>query len=197
MAETVIALTGGIGSGKSTAGKILREKGYCVLDADVISREIVMPGSHALERIVREFGKSVLQPDGSLNRRALAAIVFSDEEKRKRLNAIMHPAIADKLFEQAAACADRVAFAEVPLLTEPGFAERFDRVWCVTAPREVRLKRAAARDGCTPEEILRRMAGQPEQERLAAMADEVLHNGGTPEELERQIDGLLEKLQGA
>lgn len=155
-----------------------------------------MPGSPVLERIVCEFGSAVLGADGSLNRRALAAIVFSDEEKRLRLNAIMHPAIADKLFGQAEACADRVVFAEIPLLTERGFAERFDRIWCVTAPREVRLKRAVARDCCTQEEILRRMAGQPEQERLAAMADEVLHNGGAREELERQIDGLLEKLRG-
>ena len=193
MAEEIIAIAGGIGSGTSLVGKILREKGYCVLDADCISRDVVKPGSPALREIADTFGKKVIRSDGTLDRSLLAAEVFSDGEKLSRLNAILHPVIADEIFRRAADCRERLAFVEIPLITQTEFAGRFDRIWCVTAPKELRLKRAAQRDGCSPEQIERRMAQQPAQEEVIAISDAVLHNVGSREDLEREVGRLLKE----
>jgi dephospho-CoA kinase len=192
----VIALTGGIASGKSTVSARLAEHGAVIVDADKLAREVVEPGQPALEQIVAEFGQAVLEPDGSLNRPALGAIVFSDDAARHRLNEITHPAVwrrARELFEAAAAAdPDAIVIYDVPLLVEAS-ADRplhFDSVVVVNARREERLRRLMAERGLSQTEAEARLGAQASDEQRLAVADVVLDNDGTREDLMVAVDQL-------
>ena len=191
-----IALTGGIGSGKSTVSRLLAEKGAVIVDADAIAREIVEPGQPALEEIRGAFGPEVIDADGRLRRTRLAEIVFDDPEALARLNAITHPRIAARsaeLLESAAA--EAVVVYDMPLLVEQGpqALAGWDAIVVVDAPDGVRLARLVAR-GVDRADAQRRMAAQvPRDVRLAA-ADHVIDNSGDLMSLGRSVDALWTSL---
>ena len=183
-----IGLTGGIGSGKSTVSRLLAERGAVIVDADAIAREVVAPGTPGLAAVVDAFGGGVVAPDGSLDRPALAAVVFADSAARARLDAIVHPLVRARATELAAgAPPDAVVVHDVPLLVETGQAGGYDLVLVVEADPETRVARLVQR-GLTAEDARSRMTAQASDEQRRVVADVVLDNSGTPEELEAQVD---------
>jgi dephospho-CoA kinase len=192
----VIGLTGGIGSGKSTVTDYLSEKGYAVVDADVLARAVVATGTEGLAAVVARFGETVLLPDGNLDRKALAARVFADEEARAALNALLHGRIARAIKEclaQYRAAGAAVVFLSVPLLLETGMQSETDAVWLVDAAEEERVRRVVARDGLDAEAVRLRLAAQMPSFEKRRYAAETIDNSGAPSELYRAIDTLLEK----
>jgi dephospho-CoA kinase len=185
-----IGLTGGIGSGKSTVSRLLGEHGAVVVDADVIAREVVAPGTPGLAAIVEAFGPTVLASDGSLDRPGLAAVVFADPEARRRLDGIVHPLVRARAGElEAAAPADAVVVHDVPLPAETGQGSSYDLVVVVEADPAVRVARLVQR-GLTADDARARIAVQATDEQRRAIADVVLDNSGTPEQLAEQVERL-------
>ena len=183
-----IGLTGGIGSGKSTVSGLLAARGAVIVDADRIAREVVEPGTPGLAAVVEAFGAQVLAADGSLDRPALAAVVFSDPAARGRLDAIVHPLVRRRTAELVSeAPADAVVVNDVPLLVETGQAPSYDLVLLVEADPEIRVVRLVHR-GLTEDDARARIASQATDEQRRAVADVVLDNSGTPEELAEQVD---------
>jgi dephospho-CoA kinase len=186
----IIGLTGGIASGKTSVAALLERLGAAVVDADLLAREIVEPGEPALEAIAAAFGAAVLNPDGSLNRAALAEIVFSDPASRRTLEAITHPAIRAlgelklaKLREQGV----ETVFYVAPLLIEAGNSDRVDEIWVVYLDRESQLARLMARDTMGREAALKRIASQMPMEEKKKLGRVVIDNSGTRAELEAQV----------
>lgn len=190
----VFGLTGGIGTGKSTVARLLAAKGAVVIDADRIAREVVAPDSPALQEIVKEFGESVLNARGELDRAKLAAIVFSDPEKRRRLEAITHPRIFARFAQeitQAAEKGARVVILDVPLLFETGgLASAVEKVIVVYAPVQTQVERLAQRDGMTEEQARARIGAQMDIEEKRKRGDYVIENTGSLEDLARAVDRL-------
>ncbi len=185
-----IGLTGGIGSGKSTVSALLVERGAVLVDADVLAREVVAPGTPGLAAVVDAFGEGVLTPDGELDRPALAAVVFADPAQRARLDAVVHPLVRARAAELVArAPQDAVVVQDVPLLVETGQAGSYDLVVVVQAPLALRLERLVQR-GMTEDDARARIAGQATDEQRAAVADVLLHNDGTREELAAQVEAF-------
>ena len=183
-----IGLTGGIGSGKSTVSRLLAEHGAVIVDADVIAREVVEPGTPGLAAIVEAFGSAILAADGSLDRPALAAVVFAEPDERRKLDGIVHPLVRARAVEVAAAApSDAVVVHDVPLLAETGQASSYDLVLVVEADPGTRVARLVQR-GLTAEDARARIAAQATDEERRAIADVVLDNSGTPDELEAQVD---------
>lgn len=183
-----IALTGGIGSGKSTVAGLLAEHGALVIDADRIAREVVEPGQPALAEIAQRFGAGVLAGDGSLDRGALAAIVFHDTAALSDLNAITHPRIAARTAESIeAAPDDAVVVYDLPLLVENGLADGWDVVIVVEANRDVRVHRLIER-GLDEADIEARMSRQATDEQRRAVADIVIANSGSVDALRHAVD---------
>ncbi|MCW2699658.1 MAG: dephospho-CoA kinase [Blastococcus sp.] len=183
-----IGLTGGIGSGKSTVSRMLAARGAVIVDADLIAREVVAPGTPGLAAVVEAFGPQVRAADGSLDRPALATVVFSDPEARRRLDGIVHPLVRHRTAELVAqAPADAVVVNDVPLLVETDQASSYDLVLVVEADQETRVTRLVQR-GLHEEDARARIAAQATDEQRRAVADVVLDNSGTPEELAEQVD---------
>ena len=183
-----IGLTGGIGSGKSTVSALLAERGAVVVDADRIAREVVEPGTPGLAAVVEAFGGGVLGPDGALDRPALAAVVFVDPEARARLDGIVHPLVRARAAEVAAAAPpDAVLVHDIPLLVETGQAGRYEIVLVVRADLDTRVARLVAR-GMTEDDARARIAAQATDEQRRAVADVVLDNSGSQEQLAEQVD---------
>jgi dephospho-CoA kinase len=183
-----IGLTGGIGSGKSTVSALLAEHGAVVVDADRIAREVVEPGTPGLAAVVEAFGSGVLTPDGALDRPALAALVFADPEARRTLDGIVHPLVRARGRElESLAPPGSVVVHDVPLLVETGRAASYDLVLVVLADAETRIARLVQR-GLTAEDARARIAVQATDEERRAVADVVLDNSGTPEQLAEQVD---------
>ena len=188
-----VGLSGGVGSGKSTVAALLVEHGAVLIDADKIAREVVEPGTAGYADVVARFGDEVVK-DGRLDRPALAKLVFNDEQARKDLNAIVHPLVGERTAELMAQAPDgAIVVYDVPLLVESGLAEGFDVVVIVLAAPEVRLERLAGR-GMPPEDARARMAVQATDEQRRAVADEIVENDGTREELAVQVDALWQRL---
>jgi dephospho-CoA kinase len=186
----VIGLTGGIASGKSFVASILESCGAVVVDADLLAREVVVPGAPAYCAIVDAFGEGVVKQDGDLDRKALGRIVFADAAARKVLEEITHPAIA----ERAAARMERerlkgtpVLIYMVPLLIEAGLVSMVDEIWVVFVEREVQIDRLVRRDAISREDALRRIAAQMPLNEKAAYADVRIDNSGLPEETEHIV----------
>ncbi len=190
-----VGLTGGIASGKSVVSARMAELGALIIDADVLAREALAPGSGGLAEVVEVFGQDVLAEDGSLDRPALGRIVFADEAARERLNGIVHPRVraeAARLREQAEPGA--VVVEDIPLLVETGQQDRFDVVVVVQAPEQERIRRIVEdRDG-SEEDARARIAAQATDAQRQAAADVVLENTGSLEQLRGQVDELMEKL---
>jgi len=190
-----VGLTGGVASGKSAVAAKLAELGAVVIDADLLAREVVAPGTAGLAAIKDSFGQHVVQPDGSLDRKALGAIVFSDEQARLKLNAIVHPLVrqaAQARREQAPHGA--LVVEDIPLLVESGQTQNFDAVIVVQAPQAERIRRMVHDRGWTDDEARSRMAAQATDEQRAAVADYVLDNSGTLEDLQAQVSALYQQL---
>ena len=193
----LIGLTGGIGSGKSTVGRLLAQRGAVVVDADELARDAVEPGRPAHQAVVARFGTGALRPDGHVDRPALARVVFSDAAARADLEAIIHPAVWASIAERAAAEAgsDGVVVAEVPLLVETG-SDRFDRVVVVDCAEEVAVRRLVEQRGVNEEDAWRRVATQAGRTERLARAEFVVHNDGTLEDLGAEVDAAWAWMQG-
>ena len=188
-----VALSGGVGSGKSTVAARLQHHGAVIIDADAIAREVVEPGTRGYDAVVARFGDAVVA-DGRLDRAALAEIVFNDEQALADLNAIVHPLVGARVAELSEqAPPDAVLVYDVPLLAEKGSRDGFDAVVMVLADRERRLERLAGR-GMAREDAEARMAAQASDEQRRAMADEVVENNGSKQELDAAVDALWERL---
>ena len=196
-----VALTGGIATGKSHVLRHLAARGVPTIDADVLAREVVLPGTAALQAIVARFGASVLDPSGALNRRALADRVFADADARRDLEAIIHPAvyaaIGNWLARVDAAGRDRVAVADIPLLYETGHEGDFDRVIVTRCDPAQQIARLQARDGLSEAEARARLAAQWPVEEKAARAHFVIETNGAVAETDRQVDEVLDRLKEA
>jgi dephospho-CoA kinase len=186
-----VGLTGGIGSGKSAVSERLAALGAVVLDGDKAARAVVEPGTPGLARITETFGPQVLRPDGSLDRAKLAGIVFADEAARVKLNAITHPLI-HQLIQAAEEAAvrqsgpDTIVVHDIPLLAEGQRAAGFDVVVVVDVPAELQVSRLAAR-GMPEDQARARMAAQATREQRLAIADIVIGNSGTLEDLDHRV----------
>jgi dephospho-CoA kinase len=186
-----VGLTGGIGSGKSEVARRLAEHGAVLIDADVAAREVVVPGSPGLARIAAAFGDGVLRPDGSLNRERLGEIVFGDPGSRVRLNEIVHPLVREWMqeAERAAMQADSNAIVvhDVPLLAESRGQAGFDAVIVVDVPPDLQLDRLVGQRGMAAEQARARMAAQASREQRLALADIVIDNSGSLDDLDRRV----------
>ena len=191
-----VALTGGIGSGKSTVADALRRRGAVIVDADAIAREVVEPGQPAFDEIVERFGPAVVGADGRLDRPALGALVFGDEQARKDLEKITHPRIGEEFVRRmGAGPPDGVVVCDVPLYVESPEAKRgYSEVIVVEAPVDVRLARLEQR-GVPRDDAMRRMEAQATDEERRAVATYVVDNGGSLDALERQVDDVWVSLQ--
>ncbi len=194
----VVGLTGGIGSGKSAVAKLFEEKGVTVIDTDAIAHELTRPGGAAIAPIRAEFGAEVIDPSGALDRSKMRSLAFTDPQARRKLERILHPRIFASAAERAAAAASPYVILLVPLLLEAGLEDensvpRYQRILVVDCPEELQIERVVRRSGLAPEEVRRIMASQaPRSERLA-VADDVIDNAGTLEDLRRQAEGLHER----
>lgn len=194
---TRVGLTGGVASGKSTVSAILRELGAVVIDADVLAREVVEKGTPGLAAVVEAFGEELLGPDGELDRAAMGKLVFADEQARRRLEAIVHPLVFERIVElEEAAPPDAVVVHDIPLLAESGRADTFDAVLVVDAPRELQVGRMVRDRGWTEEDAAARIDAQASREDRLAIATHVIENTGTIEELRARVERVYAELAG-
>lgn len=190
---TVIGLTGGIACGKSTVSVYLRQRGIPVVDADVVARQVVAPGTVGLRQIEEAFGSGYLLPDGTLNRRLLGETVFADRRALAQLNNITGPLIAAELKRQLAAASGPVAVLDGALLLEEArYRTLLDVVWVVTVTPEEQLRRLMARNGYSLQQARERIAAQMSDGQRRQLADAVIDNNGSREQTWRQVDRLLE-----
>ena len=190
-----VGLTGGIGSGKSEVSRRLAAHGAVVIDADVAAREVVAPGTPGLAQVAAAFGPEVLGPDGALDRERLGAMVFRDPALRAKLNAIVHPLVrewmtaAERAAAEAAAATGRdlIVVHDVPLLAESGRADGFDLVIVVDVPPELQVERLVSERGMTPDQARARMAAQAGRDQRLGLADLVIDNSGSLDDLDRRV----------
>jgi dephospho-CoA kinase len=191
----LVGLTGGIGSGKSTVSELLSRRGAVIVDADAITREVQLPGSPVLTALAEAFGSEVIAADGTLDRAAVANVVFSDPEALKKLNAIVHPAVGrlmnDRILEQRAT--HNVVILDIPLLTENPREGLQGRI-VVDVPVETQVDRLVRHRGFSEDDARARIARQASREERLAAADFVIDNSGVPADLEPQLDRLWDWL---
>jgi len=190
MRPYTVVLTGGIASGKSECARRFAALGASVIDADVVARELVAPGSPALDEIVAAFGAHMLDSTGSLERAEMRALVFGDAAARKKLEAILHPRVRAEMRARAAAATGPYVLLVVPLYVESGGYDFVDRVCVVDLPRDLQLARAIARDRMTPSLAEAMIDAQASREQRLAIADDVIDNSGSPDALEPQVTAL-------
>jgi dephospho-CoA kinase len=191
-----VGLTGGIASGKSTVSAILRELGAVVIDADVLARDVVAKGTPGLDAVVEEFGTDLLTPEGDLDRAAMGAMVFNDESARKRLEAIVHPLVFDRIVDlETHAPGGSVVVHDIPLLAESGRADTFDAVVVVDVPEDVQVERMMRDRAWTKVDARSRIAAQASPEDRRAIATYLVENTGTREHLRRQVEKIYDSLK--
>lgn len=190
-----VGLTGGVASGKSTVSAMLRDLGAVVIDADLLAREVVAPGTDGLAEIAAAFGPEVLTEDGELDRAAMGTVVFRDEQKRRTLEAIIHPRVRARGADlEAAAGADAIVVHDIPLLTETGQADAFDAVIVVDLPVEMQVDRMVRLRGMTLEEAEGRVRAQATRDQRIAVASYVIENSGTKEDLRDRVTEVFTDL---
>lgn len=188
----VIGITGTIGAGKSLVGKLLQSRGLTVFDTDALVHQLFASNSELKRAIANRFGPQVLTVNKDIDRNKLGTIVFNDDEARKDLEAIVHPAVVQECQRLIGENGDKpFVFFLVPLLFEAGLAERYDKIWTVVTEEQILKERLQARTNLPADEIEKRLAAQMPQERKAALAGAVIDNSGTMSETERQLDALL------
>ncbi len=196
MAVLRVGLTGGIGSGKSEVSRRLAAHGAVVVDADLLAREVVEPGTAGLDEVVAQLGPEVLGPDGTLDRAAVGRRVFDDDAARRRLEAVIHPRVRQRAAEIERRAADgAVVVHDIPLLVETGQQDDFEVIVVVDAPDDVRTERLVSVRGMDADEARARIAAQASRERRLAAADEVVDNGGDRSALDAQVDALWQRLR--
>lgn len=186
----LIALTGGIASGKTAVAEMFAALGVPILDTDKIARDVVEPGTATLGRLVDEFGTDILDSSGRLDRAAMRQRVFADPAQRKRLEAITHPAIREELARRSATAGGPYQVHVIPLLAESGRSGMYDRVLVVDCPEEEQLRRLVARDRASEPEARRILAAQASREQRLDIADDVIENTGTLDDLRRFVATL-------
>ena len=194
----LVGLTGGIASGKSTVAEILERQGAAIINADVLAREVVEPGRQAWTEIVNTFGTAVLQPDRALDRQKLRAIIFDDPAARKKLESIIHPqvrALAEQRIREHAAAGYAVIVYEVPLLFEGNLQEWLRPVILVACDVDTQRKRLQSRDNLSAVQAQKHIEAQMSLEEKRRLADYVIENNGSLEDLERQVQAVLEKIK--
>ncbi|PAV30409.1 dephospho-CoA kinase [Virgibacillus profundi] len=192
----VIGLTGSIASGKSTVSLMFDDFKIPVVDADKISREVVNPGEQAYESIINTFGREILLEDNTLDRKKLGAIIFADDNKRKLLNEIVHPAVRENMLKQRDAYVNAEAncvVLDIPLLFESKLSHFVDKIVVVYVDEEVQLDRLMKRDGYSEEEAKQRIKSQISVKEKAQLADAVIDNNGTKNESYEQLKALLKE----
>ena len=192
----LVGLTGGIGTGKSTVARMLEKWGAVVFDADVLARQAVAPGTPGFDQVVERFGPNVLAPGGGLDREALASIVFSDPAARRDLEGIVHPEVRRMFAEgcEEYRDSDRVVVFSAPLLVETGMHTAFDRLIVVSAPVATQIERLMRDRGMAERDVQARIAAQLPLEAKAEVADILVDNGGTLEDLERRVERVWRDL---
>jgi dephospho-CoA kinase len=194
----LVGLTGGIASGKSTVAEILARQGAAIINADVLAREVVEPDRQAWTEIVNAFGTAVLQPDRALDRQKLRAIIFDDPDARKKLESIIHPqvrALAEQRIREHAAAGYAVIVYEVPLLFEGNLQEWLRPVILVACDVDTQKKRLQSRDNLSAVQAQKHIEAQMSLEEKRRLADYVIENNGSLEDLERQVQAVLEKIK--
>lgn len=191
---TVIGLTGGIASGKSTVANYLADNGFFIVDADIASRKAVEIGSSGLEEIRTIFGDEVIQEDGALNRKALGEIIFNDKALREKLNAIVHPRVREimEAEKEVGLALGKPVIMDIPLLYENKLEHTVDEVWVVYVPVEIQIERLMARNQLSLEEARSRVASQLSIEVKKQKADKVIDNSGTLDALYQQLKQLIQ-----
>ncbi len=190
----LIALTGGIGSGKSTIARRWVELGATEIDADLLAREVVNPGSIGLQKVVEAFGSSVLAADGSLDRSALAQLVFTSDSNRKKLEAILHPLIQDLALQRVADLSGVVVYT-IPLFVESNSKLKFDKVVAISCDEAVRVQRLVQNRGMTESEARSRVAAQATDQQREAVADLVIDSNCSLEELLQRADAAFKNFE--
>lgn len=190
MTQYIVALTGGIGSGKSTVANAFAALGVTLVDADVIAREMVQPESPALRAIVQRFGPAMLSADGSLDRASLRARVFSEPTEKTWLNGLLHPLIQRQTEQKLRAARAPYVLWVVPLLIENNLQQRANRVLLLDVDRERQIERTISRDGISREQVENILASQVSRRRRPVCADDIIDNGGRPEEIADRVSTL-------
>jgi dephospho-CoA kinase len=195
----IVGLTGGVASGKSVVSRILKEEGAYLIDADQIARELVQPRTSAWEELVKVFGKEILQKDGSIHRKQLAAKVFSDPTQRDLLNRTLHPRIKEEMGRRLKAIGQKdpeaIVVIDAPLLVETGDHREMDKVIVVISTEAQQIARLREREGMDQEEARRIMASQMATEEKVKVADFVIRNEGSLEETERRAREVFQELK--
>ncbi|MCG7536321.1 dephospho-CoA kinase [Pseudoalteromonas sp. OOF1S-7] len=190
MANWILGLTGGIGAGKTTVSDHLNKLGICVVDADVVAREVVEPGSNGLNAIVAYFGKQILTDDGTLDRQALRGIIFADKDKKHWLNNLLHPLIRTRLLAQLAHADSHYVILSAPLLFENGLDKYCDKTLLVDVPVEVQVARTCARDNAHQQQVEQIIAAQMSRADKRAKADFILNNNQPLDAMQAQLATL-------
>ncbi|MBZ5750190.1 MULTISPECIES: dephospho-CoA kinase [Metabacillus] len=193
----VLGLTGGIASGKSTVSTMIRKRGIRVIDADIISREVVEVGKPAYHQIVELFGEDILHDNDTINREKLGALIFGDEKKRNQLNRIVHPAVREEIFEQTKEEKEKSAKAvvlDIPLLFESKLTHLVDKTILVYVDEKTQLERLMKRNGFSEDEAMMRIRSQLPLKEKIILSDELINNNGSIEETEIQLHEILSKL---
>jgi dephospho-CoA kinase len=186
-----VGLTGGIASGKSSAAQLFVQKGASLIDADLVARDVVLPGEEGFQPVVDAFGRDIVMTSGELDRVKLGIVVFADPAKRKLLDEILHPLIINRIFSRIGYLSDRgyagIVIADIPLLFECGLQERFDKTMLVYADRQTQLQRLMCRNSISPESARQRLCAQMAIEDKRQYADYVIDNTGSMGALEARV----------
>jgi dephospho-CoA kinase len=194
VSRITIGLTGGIATGKSTLERLLRARGIPVLDADLVSREVMVPGTHALAAIIKRYGLDILNAQGSLDRRKLGRTVFQDAAERHWLEQLIHPLVRTRMSEWRDAD-EQMKVLSIPLLFESGMTDLVDRIWVVSCTPAIQQVRLQQRDQLTAKEAQDRIQAQMPLDQKVALADWVFENDYAPEQLAHQLDQALAGLR--
>lgn len=195
----VVGLTGSIASGKSTVAAMFKELGACIIDADQLAREVVIPEKPAWQDIRRHFGDEILLEDGNINRPKLAEIIFANDQAREELNRIVHPRVFDLINDRIGQAQEQscpLILVDVPLLYENNRADMYEQVIVVYVPQEIQLQRLIKRNGLSEKQAMQRIASQMSPEEKRKYADFVIDNSGSLDETRLQVQRLYEKLTG-